>query len=113
MDLNDYQQLAMVTRNPTLTQEAQLASAGLGIAGEAGEVADLVKKVLFHGHPLDEATRAKLVKETGDVLWYAALLAETLGVPLAEIASANIVKLKARYPAGFDPTRSLNRPAEG
>lgn len=113
MDLNDYQQLAMVTRNPTLSQEAELASAGLGIAGEAGEVADLVKKVLFHGHPLDEAVRSKLVKETGDVLWYAALLAEVLGVPLSDIAAANIVKLKARYPQGFEAARSLNRAAEG
>lgn len=79
---------------------------GLGIAGEAGEVADLLKKHLGHGHELD---REKLIKELGDCLWYIAALATWLGVPLSEVAEKNIEKLRARYPNGFDSERSKNR----
>jgi NTP pyrophosphatase (non-canonical NTP hydrolase) len=97
-------------------QAAQLAAAGLGVAGEAGEVADIIKKVLFHGHPLDAQAVEKLEKEAGDVLWYLALLADRLaehGVTLDTIAQKNIAKLLARYPNGFEASRSLNRPEGG
>lgn len=88
-------------RGPTeLTRDA------LGVAGEAGEVADLVKKVVFHGHPLDVA---KLTNEMGDVLWYLASLCNTLGIDLADVADANTAKLRKRYPEGWDPARSLAR----
>jgi len=108
MTFDEYQSAAM--RTAALgTPEDQLACAGLGLAGEAGEVADLVKKLLFHGHPLDAAAHQKLVKEAGDVLWYLALLAFRLGVTLGQIAEENIFKLRVRYPQGFDPERSRNR----
>ena len=81
----------------------------LGVAGEAGEVADLVKKVVFHGHPLDVD---KLKAEMGDVLWYLASLCNTLGIDLADVAEANIEKLKKRYPHGWDPQRSQQRGGE-
>lgn len=109
MDFQEYQAAAMRTAGRGGSLETTLANAGLGIAGEAGEVADLIKKVVFHGHPLDGVVRAKLTKEAGDVLWYLALLAETLGVPLERIAELNIEKLRARYPEGFDPARSQHR----
>lgn len=81
----------------------------LGISGEAGEVTDYIKKVAFHGHELD---KDKLVKEIGDVLWYAALLADTIGINLEEIAIRNIDKLKIRYPEGFSHENSINRKEE-
>jgi len=86
-----------------------LCAVGLGVAGEAGEVADYLKKVLLHGHTLD---KDKLVKELGDVMWYIALAASIIDVPLSEIASRNIEKLRKRYPDGFSPQASINRPEE-
>lgn len=81
----------------------------LGLTGEAGEVADYLKKVYGHGHPLD---RQKVKKELGDVLWYVAVLANSFGLTLEEVAEANVQKLRERYPAGFSPAASLTRAAE-
>jgi NTP pyrophosphatase (non-canonical NTP hydrolase) len=78
----------------------------LGLAGEAGEVAELVKKGVFHRHSIDRTT---LEKEIGDVLWYAAALCTTLGLDLGEIMQANIEKLKVRYPNGYSSLDSQQR----
>ena len=104
--LNDYQTAAARTIDDTSYSPEQLAIFTLGLCGESGEVAELVKKRLGHGHPLD---RDRVVKELGDVLWYVAALATLLRVPLAEVAEQNIAKLRARYPEGFDHGRSQNR----
>lgn len=100
--LDFYQQLA----NRTAPCENQLATFALGVVGEAGEVADLVKKHIGHGHPLDVE---KLKLELGDVLWYVAGLATLLDVTLSEVATANIAKLEKRYPNGFSTEASMNR----
>jgi NTP pyrophosphatase (non-canonical NTP hydrolase) len=105
MTLDEYQSLAARTMGPR-TREQQLANAALGLAGEAGEVADMMKKHLFHAHPLDEDA---LVKELGDCLWYVAGMATALGLSLDEIGARNIEKLRRRYPDGFSVERSLNR----
>lgn len=104
MKLNDYQNEAMRTSpgNPG----DRLTTFALGIAGEAGECADLVKKHIGHGHPLD---RDKLVKELGDVLWYVAGLAHEVGASLEQVAQANVEKLRLRYPNGFTTADSLAR----
>lgn len=86
-----------------------LALFGMGLSGEAGEVTDLLKKVLFHEHKLDAEMRKKLVREMGDVLWYLQYGANRLGVTLLDVARENLRKLQARYPEGFDPERSRNR----
>lgn len=108
--LDGYQQqvLRTATRKPGeyLPREKDLTTWALGVAGEAGEVADLVKKHLGHGHELD---REKLVKELGDVLWYVAALAHYVGAPLSEVAAVNVAKLWKRYPNGFEQERSKNR----
>lgn len=102
-----YQAEAMRTARSTVglqaTPEGALAVRGLGLAGEAGEVVDLVKKHLGHGH---ELPREKLVKELGDVLWYVATIAASQGIKLSEVAEANIAKLRARYPNGFNAAAS-------
>lgn len=103
MELNDYQQLASRTANP---HEGELVNYGLGIAGEAGEVAELVKKAVFHGHHID---KDEVAKELGDVLWYLSQLARLAGLELNDIAQRNIEKLKRRYPEGFSTERSVNR----
>ena len=78
----------------------------MGLCGESGEAVDIVKKHLFHGHPLD---REALKKELGDIAWYLAETAYALDMPLEDIMKANIEKLKQRYPEGFSVRESINR----
>lgn len=106
MNLNEYQKLAARTLGKARSHEQQLSNGALGLAGEAGEVADTMKKHLFHGHPLD---REEMVKELGDCLWYVAALATALDMELDDVAGRNIDKLRKRYPEGFSVERSLNR----
>jgi NTP pyrophosphatase (non-canonical NTP hydrolase) len=89
-----------------MPEEFRTPCYALGVAGEAGEVADLLKKHLFHGHSLD---RDKLVKELGDVLWYVAAIGFIYGIPMQEIADVNIEKLSKRYPDGFSNAASIAR----
>lgn len=106
MSMDDYQQLAERTANTDLPYEMQLATAALGLAGEAGEVADSIKKNLGHGHTLDPE---HIRKELGDIQWYVSRLAYLLGYTLGEVAEENILKLQKRYPDGFSDFRSINR----
>ena len=109
MTLAEYQALAQRTSNAGKRSD-KLENACLGLAGECGEVCDIVKKALFQGHALD---RAGLIEEAGDVLWYLAELAAGLGVSLEDMAVQNEMKLRRRYPNGFDAGRSRNRGTDG
>lgn len=84
----------------------ELLNGALGLTGEAGEVSDLVKKYLFHGHDLE---REEMIKELGDVCWYISLLCHAINVSLDEVMLSNIIKLKRRYPEGFSSEASINR----
>ena len=106
MKINEYQELALRTHNENLGQVQAFANYALGLNGEAGEVADHIKKGIFHGH---EMNRHELAKELGDCLWYVANLANLAGFSLEQIATMNIDKLMKRYPNGFDKERSVNR----
>ncbi len=106
MTLDDYQQLAARTIGSDRTHEQQLANAALGLAGEAGEVADVMKKHLFHAWPLD---RDAVAEELGDCLWYVAGAATALGLSLGDVAAGNVEKLRRRYPDGFSADASRNR----
>ena len=101
--LDEYQKQAMRTHVP---DPIRLPCYALGLAGEAGEVADLINKHLGHGLDLD---LEKVREELGDVLWYVAGLAQVLGLTLSEIAHENINKLERRYPEGFSHEASRNR----
>jgi NTP pyrophosphatase (non-canonical NTP hydrolase) len=73
----------------------------LGLTGEAGEVADKVKKVIRdRGGVFDADTREAIKLELGDVLWYVAQLASELGYDLNEVADANLQKLSSRAARG-------------
>ena len=70
----------------------------LGLAGESGEVAEKVKKILRDNEGIvDEEKKKEITKELGDVLWYLAQIASEIGVPLEEVASLNIEKLRSRF----------------
>lgn len=105
MTANEYQRKALRTANET-DRIRGLLNGVLGLCGESGECADMIKKHLFQGHELD---REHLAKELGDVAWYMAVTAHHLGYDLDSILEMNINKLLARYPDGFDTARSLNR----
>ncbi|MCP4128736.1 MAG: nucleoside triphosphate pyrophosphohydrolase family protein [Gammaproteobacteria bacterium] len=105
--LNNFQANALRTwyvgrRGP----DCRLLNAALGVSGEAGELANIIKKQFFHDHPHD---RPALIDELGDVLHYVAVFAHELNVPLSEVADRNIHKLEIRYPDGFESARSINR----
>ena len=106
MTPNEYQKLAMTTLNRELSQKDILINAVMGLCGESGEATDIVKKHLFQGHDLD---KEMLAKELGDIAWYLAEAATALDLELDDIFSANIDKLRKRYPEGFDAQRSINR----
>lgn len=118
---NEYQKLAMRTNDGLSTERLEgyifddliniggILNGCLGLSGETGELLDMVKKWVFHNKPFDE-DHAK--KELGDVMWYVAMIAESMGWQLDEIMQMNVDKLKARFPDGFDVERSLHR-AEG
>ena len=95
----------------TDTMEKKLSLAGLGVAGEAGEVADLIKKVLHHEVPLDEV-RDKLIKEMGDVHWYLEYAAATLGICTIDVLEANVKKMRARHPNGWSPKSQQDKADE-
>ena len=100
MDLDKYQKRA--AKYDLFETTVDLKSPGflekiLGLAGEAGEAADKVKKILRDkGGFASEEDRAELIKELGDVLWYIANVARYLDVDLSDIAKGNIDKLESR-----------------
>tara|TARA_R110000868_G_scaffold336554_2_gene597461 strand:- start:552 stop:926 length:375 start_codon:yes stop_codon:yes gene_type:complete len=100
MNFKEYQEQSSRTDGGNLTAHF------LGLCGEAGEVVELYKKHIGHGHELD---LIKLEKELGDVLWYISAIATGLNLSLEDIAIANVAKLKARYPDKFSAERSINR----
>lgn len=108
MDANTYQREAMRTAGDLAAisfKDALIVSA-LGLTGESGEVADMVKKHVAQGHPLD---RERLILEAGDVAWYLARLCTALDVSLNDVLQRNVDKLRARYPNGFTPQASIER----
>ncbi len=96
MDFRTYQQRSRETaRYPAAGRNITYPT--LGLCGEAGEVADKVKKVMRdQGGVFDAAVRDDLALELGDVLWYLAQLATELDLDLAAIAEANLAKLASR-----------------
>lgn len=96
MDLDKYQKLARETAIYGRREYPYL-----GLCGEAGEVAEVYKKILRedNGH-IGQKGREKLVKELGDVLWYVANISKDLGFSLSYIASENVKKLKDRSERG-------------
>lgn len=79
------------------------------MSGESGEAIDIVKKVVFHGHPFGEEEKLHLAKELGDVLWYVSTSAKAIGYSLETIMEMNVEKLSKRYKDGFSVEESMYR----
>jgi NTP pyrophosphatase (non-canonical NTP hydrolase) len=103
---NQYQELAGRTAGAGREGTQRKLISALGLAGEAGEFANLIKKIAAHGHDISSE---ELMDELGDVLWYLAEAATACNIKLEDIAQYNIEKLKKRYPDGFSQERSINR----
>ncbi len=106
MQANEYQVESRRTANKERSSFLNLAIYGLGLGGEAGEVQDLIKKELGHGH---EKNTEKIKDELGDVCWYIARILDEYKLTFEEVFESNIEKLKKRYPKGFSSEASINR----
>lgn len=99
MELSEYQRQSR--RTAGYPHEAWLAYPALGLAGEAGEVAEHAKKAIRDdGGTISKQRKAAMSKELGDVLWYVAQLATELGLDLDRIAVENLEKLLSRQRRG-------------
>ena len=100
MTLNEYQSMALETA--VYPQQYKVIYPALGINGEAGEVADKVKKIIRDNNgEISDEKRLEIAKEVGDVLWYCATLSHDLGYSLDEIAKMNYEKLSSRKQRGM------------
>jgi NTP pyrophosphatase (non-canonical NTP hydrolase) len=106
MDSVQYRKAIERTMNPSLSEKEKLTMLAMGIAGEAGEIVDTLKKVIFHGHELD---RNELIKELGDLEWYLQHLKKHYNISDEIVYISNIMKLNKRYPNGFSEKDSINR----
>lgn len=105
MGANEYQRLAARTIDFKLTDKELENHALHGMVGEIGELHSIYQKV-YQGH---EAEMAHKKKEVGDCLWFIAEYCTANGWELEEVMRMNIEKLRARFPDGFDPEKSLRR----
>lgn len=88
----------------------KLMTSYTGICAEAGEYAEVVKKILFQSKPYNEDNVFHMRREIGDILFYISMACEALGFSIDEAFQMNVEKLSARYPSGtFDAYFSENR----
>ncbi len=116
MDSKEYVKQALITESGdgykavmTRLQDVRnvrLLHASMGIAGEGGEVADAIKKVIFYGKKLDAVN---LAEECGDLFWYIAVACDELGIDFEKVMEMNIAKLRARYGEKFTEHAAANR----
>ncbi len=97
MDLRDYQKLCKKTAKKFGDKEKEIMTWGLGIAGEAGDVAGCIKKTYSHGDDQKKGMRENL----GDTMWYIAMICNFYGWNLEDILQENMDKLQKRHPRGF------------
>ena len=99
VDIDKYQEFTKTT-DIYPKNEFNLGYKALGLTGEAGEVADKIKKFYRGDKPLDEEYKKEIVKELGDVLWYIAAITTELDINMSEVVMANVVKLSERKANG-------------
>ena len=92
---------------------ARLDTAAAGLSAESGEFAEIVKKLKFQGKPWNDANKEHLVKELGDIMWYAAQACLALDVTMDHVLYVNSLKLAARYSEGSFSIEESETRAEG
>ena len=98
-DLDMYQQVAKTTA--IYPREQAIIYPALGLTGEAGEVANKVKKIIRDGtNKNNEDLVQAISSEIGDCLWYISVLADDIGCKLSDIANTNLIKLENRKKKG-------------
>lgn len=95
--LTHYQSLCQATAKKFENREKEILTWGLGIAGEAGDVASCIKKIFAH----DNDQKAGIRENIGDTLWYAAMICNFFGWDMQQILDENMEKLRKRFPNGF------------
>jgi NTP pyrophosphatase (non-canonical NTP hydrolase) len=100
MKLNEYQALALKTETMETGTRNSIIARVLGVVGEAGELAEVLKKQME-----GKMSKSSMAEELGDVFWYVAVLARHLGINLEDLAVSNIEKLVVRYPNLTNPNR--------
>ena len=127
-NLNDYQEFVaevtseesnelyhMVRRMDDMSQEnnvniSLLLTGAIGLASEGGEFAEIVKKCIFQGKPMDADTKFHAKRELGDIMWYWVNACRSLDLDPYDVIAENVKKLESRYPGGkFDAYFSENR----
>ncbi len=106
LNLKEYQVLCKTTAKLDFDdKEKELADWGLGVTGEAGDLAGCIKKTLFHGNDQTDGIRENI----GDVMWYLAMICNYHGWDFDEVLSENITKLKERYKSGGFTEKEASR----
>lgn len=110
MNFNDYQKSALTTaifnQDPLMDKTIW----AMGISGEAGELLDKWKKIVaYKDGKISEEDKGQMIKEMGDVLWYVALFAHSLGLSLEEVVDVNLKKLADRKKRGVTKGEGDNR----
>lgn len=110
LSFNQYQKQAIKTAINQDEDFKNLMYRTLGLVGEAGEVAEKIKKIIRDKESkISEADKQELIKEMGDVLWYLQALSDSLSVPFSEVAEVNLSKIHSRKSRGVTRGSGDNR----
>lgn len=110
MTFDEYQKQALTTAHSHPDPQMNQTIWAMGISGEAGEVLEKWKKIVaYKGGKISEEDLAELAKELGDVVWYIAVLADSLGLSFEDVMQRNVEKLKSRQARGVIKGAGDNR----
>lgn len=112
-ELDDYQRLAFRTAKVFDSFGMDMAHASLGMVTEVGEFTTEVKRVAIYDKWVTDEMKAHMAEELGDLLWYVALAATHLGTSLSKLATANIEKLRLRFPDRYSNEAAEARADKG
>lgn len=110
MTFDEYQKQALTTKQDTFEPLMQKTIWAMGVVGEAGEVVEKWKKIVAYKQgKTSQADLDELAKELGDVVWYIAVMAHSLGYSFDDIMQRNVEKLKSRKERGVITGKGDNR----
>jgi NTP pyrophosphatase (non-canonical NTP hydrolase) len=110
MTFDEYQKQALTTAHNTHEPLMEKTIWAMGVAGEAGEVLEKWKKIVAYNEgKISQADKDELAKELGDVVWYVAVMADSLGLSFDDIMERNVDKLKSRKARGVITGKGDNR----